>query len=257
MHTLLLSICLSTQGIQEPATLRGGVWLPRLGGTIADGGGAIDFETNIELRAQESVPVLEFKVEPVQNIVMSLSFFDFSTSGSGTYRGADTYGSMTMNNGDLWTASTDLQSVGFEAAWEVWQPYKTADDATLSFAPVAGLRWFGVKTRLENVTVGQEVRHQNSWIALQGGLEMEFKWDTSGVTNLVDSMGISGQFLAGALFGEEGGSMWSVRAGLSLYFSESVAGFFGYRLQELNAEDGNYMFDAGLQGLFVGGEIRF
>jgi len=150
-----------------------------------------------------------------------------------------------------------MQSVGVEAAWEVWQPYKTGDDATLSFAPVAGLRWFGVKTRLENRTTGQEVRHQNSWIALQGGLEMEFKWDMKGVNSIVDSMGISGQVLAGTMFGGDGGLMGSIQATLSLYFSESVAGFLGYRLQELNAEDGNYTFDAGLQGLFVGGEIRF
>lgn len=257
MYTLIVSICLSTQGVQEPATLRGGMWLPRLGGTITDGGGAVDFETNIDLREQESVPVLEFQVEPVQNIVMSLSFFDFSTSGSGSYRGTDVYGSMTLANGDLWSASTELQSVGVEAAWEVWQPYKTDDDATLSFAPVAGLRWFGVKTRLENVTAGQEVRHQNSWIALQGGLEIDFKWDMKGTHSIVDSMGISAQVLAGSMFGGDGGWMGSIQATLSFYFSESTALFFGYRLQELNAEDGNYTFDAGLQGLFIGGEVRF
>ncbi len=257
MHTLIVLICFSAQGVQEPATLRGGMWLPRLGGTITDGVGAVDLETNIDLRAGESVPILEFQVEPVQNIVMSLSFFDFSTSGSGSYRGNDVYGSMTLANGDLWSASIDIQSVCVEAAWEVWQPYKTGDDATLSFAPVAGLRWFGVKTRLENRTTGQEVRHQNSWIALQGGLEMEFKWDMKGVNSIVDSMGISGQVLAGTMFGGDGGLMGSIQATLSLYFSESVAGFLGYRLQELNAEDGNYTFDAGLQGLFVGGEIRF
>ena len=142
MNTLLLSFCLCTQGIQEPATLRGGLWMPRLGGTITDGGGAIDFETNIDLRKRESVPVLEFQVKPVENIVMSLSFFDFSVTGNGTYQGNDAYGTMTLNAGDLWSASTDMQSVGFEAAWQVWQPYQTGDRATLSFAPIAGLRWF-------------------------------------------------------------------------------------------------------------------
>lgn len=257
MHTLLLSLCLSTQGIQEPATMRGGVWMPRLGGTITDGGGAIDFETNIDLRDKESIPVLEFQVKPVENVVMSLSFFDFSVSGSGAYQGNDTFGIMTLNNGDAWSASTDMQSVGFEAAWQVWQPYKTGDEATLSFAPIAGLRWFGVKTQLQNVTAGQEVIHQNSWIALQGGLEMEFEWEIDGVDPIIDSMGISSQLLVGSMFGGDGGWMASIQATISFYFSESIAGFFGYRLQELTADDGNYTFDAGLQGLFVGGEIRF
>jgi hypothetical protein len=49
----------------------------------------------------------------------------------------------------------------------------------------------------------------------------------------------------------------SIQAGLSLGFTESASAFFGYRLQELTADDGAYTFDAGLQGLFVGAEIRF
>ena len=257
MHVLVLLLCLCTQGIEEPAMLRGGMWLPRLGGSITDGGSEVDFETNIDLLHKESVPIIEFQVEPVQDIVMSLSFFDFSTSGSGAYRGNDTYGAMTMASGNLWSASTTIQSVGFEAAWEVWQPYQTSDSATLSFAPVAGLRWFGVTSLLENVTTSQEVHHQNSWIALQGGLEMEFKWELDGVSNIVDSMGISGQVLAGSLFGGDGGTIGSIQATLSFYFSDSAGLFFGYRLQELEAKDGVYTFDAGLQGLFVGGELRF
>ena len=81
MQIVILSVCLCTQGIQEPAMFRGGVWLPRLGGTITDGGGAIDFETNIDLRDQETVPLIEFKIEPIEDVVMGFSFFDFSTSG--------------------------------------------------------------------------------------------------------------------------------------------------------------------------------
>ena len=54
-----------------------------------------------------------------------------------------------------------------------------------------------------------------------------------------------------------GGTMASVQAGLSIDFTPSIGGVFGYRLQELGAEDGDYAFNAGLQGLFIGGEIRF
>jgi hypothetical protein len=257
MYTIILVLCLQAQGIETPAMMRGGVWLPRLGGTITDGGGAVDFETNIDLRRKETIPVVEFKVKPVEDVVMSLSFFDFSVSGSGTYAGNDTYGAMVMASGNRWSASTEMQSVGFEAAWEVWQPYKAKNGTTLSFAPVAGLRWFGVTTRLENRTTSLAVEHQNSWIALQGGLEMDFRWEMDSVTSMIDSMGISAQGLAGSMFGGDGGSMWTAQAGVSLYFNSSTALFFGYRLQELNADDGNYTFDAGLQGLYLGGELRF
>ncbi|MBT5136938.1 MAG: hypothetical protein HOH93_01925 [Phycisphaerae bacterium] len=257
MHVLLLSLCLGTQGVQEPATLRGGAWLPRLGGTITDGGGAIDYETNIDMRDREVLPLLEFQVEPIDDIVVALFFFDFSTSGNGTFVGGDTYGGMVMTNGDAWSASTDIQSVSMEAAWEVWEPYKSGDDDTLSFAPVVGLQWFGVKTNLTNVTNTQSRDHQNSWIALQGGLQMDFRWDASGENSPLNSIGIQGQVMAGAMMGGDGGGMVSIQAGLSLGFTESASAFFGYRLQELSADDGAYTFDAGLQGLFVGAEIRF
>ena len=103
---------------------------------------------------------------------------------------------------------------------------KTNSGTTLSFAPVAGLRWFGVTTRLENRTTSLAVEHQNSWIALQGGLEMECRWEMDAVTSLVESMGISGQALVGSMFGGDGGSMWTVQAGISLYCTPSTALFF-------------------------------
>jgi hypothetical protein len=86
---------------------------------------------------------------------------------------------------------------------------------------------------------------------------MEWRWKMRGVASPIDSIGITAQALAGAIFGGDGGSMWTVQTGLSLYCTPSTALFFGYRLQELNAEDGTYTFDAGLQGLYMGGELRF
>ncbi len=86
---------------------------------------------------------------------------------------------------------------------------------------------------------------------------MNFVWKTDNALGDNTSMGINGKFLAGPVFGGDGGWVGSIEATLSFYFSESFAGFFGYRLQELNAEDGFYTFDAGLQGLFVGCEVRF
>ena len=42
------------------ATLRIGSWLPRLGGTVTDGGGSVDLETNIDLRKREDTLLFEF-----------------------------------------------------------------------------------------------------------------------------------------------------------------------------------------------------
>jgi hypothetical protein len=260
LNILIISLCLGAQDIETsdtPALIRGGAWLPRLGGTVEDGGGKIDFETNIDLRKKETVPLFEFSLKPTQDIAVSLSFFDFSVTGSGLFQGNETFGSVVFNSGDNWSGSVDMQSVGVEAAWSAWQPYEASDVATLTFAPVAGLRWFGIDTDLTNTTTSLGATHNNTWVSLQLGLEMEFKWDTKETLKWADSIAIESQFLVGALMGNDGGSMWSVQAGLSVDFSPTFGGFFGYRLQELTAEDGTYTFDAGLQGLYIGGEVRF
>jgi len=257
---MYMTLCFGMQEVQRdetPALIRCGVWLPRLGGTIEDGGGKVDFETSIDLRSKETIPMVEFSLEPVEDVTMSMSFFDFSTSGTGVYVGNDVFGGMALNGGDQWSASTQIQSVGFEAAWDVWKPYQATNNATLSFAPVVGLRWLGVDAKLGNTTSAQEVAHKNSWVSFQAGVEMEFRWDTREALGWADSVSIEGQIMLGSMLGADGGSMWSVQAGIAVDFSPNVGGFFGYRLQELSAEDGDYAFDAGLQGLFVGGEIRF
>jgi len=261
INILLITACLGVQNTQiddTPALMRGGAWLARLGGTIEDGGGKINFEDNVSLRTKERVPLLEFSLQPTETLTMSLSFFDFSTSGSGTFTGNDVYGGVTFANGDAWSGSTDIQSVGMETAWNVWKPYESGDNATLIFSPVVGLRWFGVDVKLSNDTLAQEATpHANTWVALQAGLEMEFRWDVRNTIDWADSVSIDAQLLIGTMLGNDGGVMASIQAGLSVDFSPNIGGFFGYRLQELNAEDGAYAFDAGLQGLFLGGEIRF
>ena len=256
-YLLTASLFLSQDYSPDPPTFRGGVWMPRLGGTVKDGTDAIDFESNVQLHTRESSPLVEFEIDPFDGALLKCSIFDFSTSSSGTYVGNDIFGSVTFQQGERWRGSTDIQSIGFTASLDYIAPYKTSENATLAFAPVVGLRWFGVKTQLSNTTRGTTQEHQDGWVALIVGFEMHFTWDTSEVTNIVDSVAISSEFVGGVLTGGDGGSMWGVQAGIEFEFSPSLGGYFGYRLQELNAEDGAYTFDAGIQGLYVGGQLRF
>jgi hypothetical protein len=65
------------------------------------------------------------------------------------------------------------------------------------------------------------------------------------------------EFTAGALLGNDGGSLWAVQASVALEFTEGVSGYFGYRLREMYGEDDQYIFDAGLQGICAGVQFRF
>ena len=252
---LVVACCIQT-ATENPAPVQFGNWLPRLMGTMKDGE-SVDFEFNIDLHDQESTPTVSFSLIPTGDITMSLSVFDFSTSGSGAFSGNRSFGSMTMLSGDAYRASVGVASVGLMAAWDTMKPYQTSDAAALIFAPIAGLQWYGVDSRLENVTNDQVVINNNSWVSMQGGMRVQFNWVMQELTSMLDSISIESQFVAGMLFGGDGGTMWSVRTGVTLHVSQSVAGYFGYLLYEPHAENGSYVFDAGLQGLYLGGAFRF
>ena len=258
MQSVVVSVMCCIQAVTEsPAVVQVDNWIPRLAGSMSDGGGNVDLESNIILNDQESIPMVSFSLIPTNDITMSISVFDFSTSGSGTFVGNRSFGSMTMQNGDAYEASMRIASVGWEAAWDASRPYESSDRASLTFAPIAGLQWYGVDGMLENVTDAQSVTHNNSWVSIQGGIRVQFSLNTENASTPFDSISFESQFTAGLLFGGDGGTVWSVRGMIALHLSPSISGHFGYRLQELNAEDGAYAFGGGVQGLYLGGALRF
>ncbi len=258
--TSVLAAVLCVQGTNldtDVATLRFGAWLPRLGGTVTDGGGAIDFETNIDLRSREDVVLVEFELRPVEQLTLSLTAFDFSTTGNGSFVGNKTFGGVAFNDGDLWNGKTTMQSVSVEAAWDYWQPYPRGGDTMFTLSPVVGVQWYGTSFDLLNDTSALFVNHDNSWLAVYGGIRFDLGWDTRQQISWIDSFSMGAEFTAGALLGNDGGSLWAVQAGVALEFREGFSGYFGYRLREMNGEDGEYIFDAGLQGVYAGVQFRF
>ncbi|MDP6693499.1 MAG: hypothetical protein QF444_04155, partial [Phycisphaerales bacterium] len=74
----LLSAILCAGGTNldsDAAMVRLGDWIPRLGGSVTDGGGAIDLETNIDLRSRESTFLAEFELRPIDKLTFSLTAF--------------------------------------------------------------------------------------------------------------------------------------------------------------------------------------
>ena len=253
----ILAACVVQTYPQKPAVLEFDNWIPRLAGTMHDGGGNINLESNIKVHDEEATPFFSFSLIPINDITLSVAVYDFSTSSTGSFSGSRTFGSMTFENGDSYDTTIGITSVGWEAAWDTVKPYEKSDSTSLTFAPIVGLQWYGVESRLENVTDDQAVTHNNSWISLHGGLRVGFDLQTQNFTTAIESISIESQFMVGLLFGDDGGTVWSVGARVAMRVSSTVSGHFGYRLQELIAEDGTYKFDAGLQGLYFGGELRF
>ena len=258
---ILLVMLLTLTGLNEEkcnlASLRGGAWIPRLAGTILDGGTPIDLETNVSMHDAEKSPLVEFNLNPMNSISVSCSVFDFETKGSGAYSGIDNYGEASFVTGDSWNAHIAIQSVGFNASLNMIEPYPSSNNATLTFAPVIGMRWFGIESELRNNNTDNTATHRNSFIALQGGCNVEFRWHDAEEFWGANEITLQSELLLGSIFGGDGGAMWGVTAGIEAQMSNILGIYFGYRLQELDVEEGEYAFDAGLQGLYFGAQLQF
>jgi hypothetical protein len=135
-----------------------------------------------------------------------------------------------------------MQSVAFEAAWDYWRPYPRGGKTMFTLSPVVGVQWYGTSFDIENDSSALPVNHDNSWLAVYGGLRFDLGWDTRQQIGWIDSLSIGTEFTAGALLGNDGGSLWGLQAGLALEFSKGLSGYFGYRLREMNGEDGEVNF---------------
>jgi hypothetical protein len=245
-----------------------GVWFPRLGGEVQLGAGGTVFRIDREIRTDEAeaTPLVEVSILDDEGF-MSWRFhgFDFSGDVSGRTNRALTFGSLSFAAGDAYEASTDFSSVGFEHVihrWTAIDPGATTGpgigrgEARLDFSAIAGLRWIGVEQRITRV--GDGVASPGAdWLAAYAAARMEFTWAPEGGFIVGRSFRITGEYGLGPGLNAGGGTVWHVRAGGELEFTDSIRGFFGYRLLELNLEDGDWTFDSGLQGLFVGATIQF
>ena len=95
------------------------------------------------------------------------------------------------------------------------------------------------------------------WLAVYARLLMEMDYRPRERTSWLALLRIQGSFAAGPALGGDGGSMWQVRASATIQFTEAFGFMFGYRLVELNVDNGAYTLDGGLQGLFVAGSLKF
>jgi len=241
-----------------------GVWLPRLGGTIELGSGSsLDVEDDLDLDNSETLPLLELTVRGKGPGAIRGSGFIFSTHESGAFTGRGRWGSLTFADGDPYRASTKFDSFAIEFLWQVAHPYVrdaggAGDDVDMRISVVYGARYVGVTQSVTKSGVARE-RVDGDWIGFMIGGELDLDWEPPEGTlwigralrlNVGGSIGIAG--------GGDGGSMWSVRAGLTMDLTPNFGLMFGYRLLEMDVENGDdFTFDAGLQGLFLTTSIRF
>jgi hypothetical protein len=194
-----------------------------------------------------------------------VSGFDFSTDSAGTFVAYREFGDVTLRPGDRYRASVDLTSAAVEVGADLFTvvgdavPSHPGREADLRFTPRLGLRYAGVEQSIERVGgAGEEL--SGDWLAIYGGIEMRLRYEPDdGLVGLPFARVLLLEAGAGIgpAFGDGSGYQWQIRAGATLEFTPNVGVMFGYRLVEFDVEDGDWEFDAGLQGLFLAATIRF
>jgi len=242
------------------ARLTGGVWIPRLGGTARLGPSALSREFSLEstLDLGDLAPSMnvELLLEPTKNWRVFVGGFTFSTDASGRFNSAGDFGSLTLNPGDLYNSDFDFTSAVVEWHIDLLRPLsiEAGDKAALTFSGILGMRYAGINHTLTTQT-GGETDTDGSWFMPMAGAQMNLQYKPHGNWSFIKSLEIEGGGGLGTSL--NGGFMWQVRVHATAYLTEHFGLTFGFRLVELNVDDGDYELDGGLQGLFVAGTVRF
>jgi opacity protein-like surface antigen len=238
-------------------TVTAGAWIPRLGGNSSLGGGTISVEDQLDLDDAEATLNLEVAFRKANGWQLQIGGFDFSTDTSGEFIGDGTFGSLHLTDGTPYWSGVDITSLSLDLSYDLGLTgTRPGDPAHLRIAPEFGLRFIDVKQRLSIIGGGSE-REKAAWLSPYAGLGAELRFLTRGEVPLLDSFQIEVSGAIGPAIGGDGGYIWQVRGGVRAYFTPNIAGYLGYRLVELDTEDDDFEFDAGLQGLFIGASIRF
>ncbi len=245
-----------------------GAWLARLGGEVILGEGNAPFRIDRTIRNDElePTPLAELSILDDEGFVAwRLHGFDFSSESSGAATRAFDFGSLAFAAGDPYETRIDFTSAGLEGVIHRWTAIDPAasegpglgrGDARLDLSVLGGVRWIAVDQRVTRPGTGTESPDAD-WLAAYAAARVEFTWAPDGGFVVGERFRITAEYGIGPGLNAGGGSIWQVRAGAELEVTPNLRGFFGYRLLELDLEDGDWTFDSGLQGLFVGATLQF
>lgn len=250
------------------AEIRAGAWLPRLGGeTRFDSGlgsSQIVLKTELDLNDLEVTANLELTLAK-SNLALHFSGFTFSTSSRGGFDarppdvGPQQFGSLTLMDGDPFRADFDFSSAAIELQFLQlgMRDAQLGDEpgVAMSIVPTLAARWIGVEQSISSPGGSDEANAD--WLGFLFGVSMETVWRPDLDQPLFDRVTFGMAVSIGPAVGSGCGFLWHVRTGIHIAITPTLGFELGYRLLELDLDSDEFTVEAGLQGMFLGGSMRF
>ena len=246
-----------------------GAWLPRLKGDVRlnPGGDQISYESALQLDGPEATILPELTVRKDRTWELRFHGFDFSSAASGSFPVSRSFGSLALAPGDEVRADIEFLSIMAEFRFGAYDLLEAVDanrnvtsagqqKTDLRLWPTFGVRTAHVRQTIEQVGVGRE-RVRGDWVFPYAGLHLQFDHRPDGAVPLMKLLTLEAGVAMGPSVNGRG-YMWQVHSGITWHVTDNLGIMFGYRLVELeNTRDGDFLFDAGLQGIFAAGSLRF
>lgn len=206
--------------------------------------------------------------------VMLTGWF-FSTAGTTTASAGGAFGSVSMAIGDRLSNSFSAAGAGGEFDMTLWQPFADQQvpwgpaivntrniaidggyKADLRFKAIGAVRWYSASLSVNDQTAGTS----DSWSmdavmpGIGAGIDLDFNlngripWVQS--VKLEVAAGTGTNFTNAQYFN-------FARTSLNVMFTPNCGVQFGYRLENFKLNNNSAIFDGGVQGLFVGANVKF
>ena len=248
-------------------SLTAGAWLPRLGGTssLGSGGDELDFQFDLDVDDLEPTFNGELAIQKADRWELMFTGFGFSTSNSERLDRPVEFGNLLIDRGDVARTSVDITSAAMELGFPGWRaPLGNQDRnrssrgeplAEIRLVPKLGARFMDIDESIEVGSLREE--GDGTWLGVLGGIDLRTQLNLYDCVPFPRDLNVNAGIAGGPALGSDIGFFWQVHVGLNAGISEHVSLQFGYRLLEMNVQNEDFEFNAGLQGLFAGGTIRF
>lgn len=251
------------------------LWMARVRGESSMNGPTFSLDGEFGLNDYEATFNGELSIAWGEFCRVMVTGWCFSTSATATAQSAGDFGPINMGIGDRLASDFSAAGAGAEFDMVLWRPLADQETpwggtvpkpdnhsvdgsykADLRFKGICALRWYSAELSVSDQTAATSASYSMGALmpGIGGGIELDLH--TKDRISWLESISLEASGLTGMNF-VNGQYFVAIRASISANFTPNLAAQFGYRLEDFKLDNSSAVFDGGVQGLFVGINVRF